>query len=170
MTSARNTGKSLELFTIGAYGWKAEPFFEALRSRGIDTFCDIRARRGVRGSEFAFANSNRLQAELARLGIRYLHFPELAPDAELRKEQGRVDEAAGIAKRKRSELSPDFVAGYRESRLAKFDSHEFAARLPADSQRVVLFCVERVPQACHRSLLAERLVQDLGIPLTHLIP
>jgi hypothetical protein len=30
--------------------------------------------------------------------------------------------------------------------------------------------VEREPDACHRSLLAERLVQDLGVEVIHLQP
>jgi len=36
----------------------------------VDTFCDIRARRGVRGSEYAFANHQRLAARLAERNIR----------------------------------------------------------------------------------------------------
>jgi hypothetical protein len=33
-----------------------------------------------------------------------------------------------------------------------------------------LFCVEREPDACHRSLLAERLAADLGVEVVHLLP
>ena len=36
---------TLTLFTIGVYGWEPERFFAALQAAGIDTFCDIRARR-----------------------------------------------------------------------------------------------------------------------------
>ena len=84
---------TLQLFTIGAYGWSAERFSEALTSRGIDTFCDIRARRGVRGSEFAFVNSTRLQEQLSKRGIRYVHRLDVAPSNELRSIQGKADEA-----------------------------------------------------------------------------
>jgi len=42
--------------TIGVYGFSADAFFEALQRAGVDSFCDIRYRRGVRGSEYAFAN------------------------------------------------------------------------------------------------------------------
>jgi hypothetical protein len=31
-----------------------------------------------------------------------------------------------------------------------------------------LFCVEGNPEACHRSLVAERLHEDWGIPVEHL--
>jgi hypothetical protein len=52
------------LFTIGAYGFDADHFFDTLQQANVDLFLDIRRRRGVRGSEYAFANANRLQEEL----------------------------------------------------------------------------------------------------------
>jgi hypothetical protein len=33
-----------------------------------------------------------------------------------------------------------------------------------------LFCVERDPEACHRSLIAERLESELGFQIAHLRP
>lgn len=35
---------------------------------------------------------------------------------------------------------------------------------------VALFCVEREPEACHRSIVGNRLAHDLGIPLEHIKP
>jgi len=55
----------LEFVTIGVYGWDAERFFAALKAAQVDTFCDIRDRRGVRGAEYAFAT-----ARGSRLGWR----------------------------------------------------------------------------------------------------
>jgi len=159
-----------EFFTIGVFGSTESAFFGALGSAGIDTFCDIRRRRGVRGSEYAFVNSTRLQAELTRRGIRYLHFLELAPPIEIRELQHAADEAAGIAKRKRTALSDAFKAAYREACLSGFDSAAFLTNIGPESRKVVLFCAEREPAACHRSLVAERLEQELGIKVTHLMP
>lgn len=159
-----------EFITIGAHGWEAEQFFAALIAARADTFCDLRARRGVRGREYAFANSQRLQTRLVELGIRYLHRPDLAPSAATRAEQYAADAATHTAKRQRTILSPEFVASYRRERLAGFDSAGFAADLGAEARVVVLFCVEREPAACHRSLLAERLAHDLGAGVIHLTP
>jgi len=156
--------------TIGVYGWQPERFFAALVEAGVDTFCDIRARRGVRGAEYSFANSERLQARLAELGIRYIHCKELAPSAATRAAQGAADKATKTAKRQRSVLSPAFVAAYLRERLADFDSAAFAAALGPEAQVVALFCVEREPAACHRSLLAARLARDLGAPIKNLLP
>ena len=43
--------RPLELLTIGVYGFDPGGFFGALSAAGVDTFCDVRSRRGVRGSE-----------------------------------------------------------------------------------------------------------------------
>jgi len=159
-----------KIVTIGVYGFDETGFFAALRQAGVDTFCDIRLRRGVRGREYAFVNSKRLQARLAELGIRYLHLKELAPSRALRDRQTAADQAARTAKRKRTELSELFIAGYREECLCAFDSRKFIEQLGPDAKIVALFCVEREPDACHRSLLAERLQQELGVQVVHLTP
>ena len=54
----------MEFFTIGVYNSTEKEFFEKLTQNNIDTFCDIRQRRGVRGSKYSFVNSNRLQQRL----------------------------------------------------------------------------------------------------------
>jgi uncharacterized protein (DUF488 family) len=158
------------IVTIGVYGWDEESFFQALVRAGVDLFCDLRARRGVRGSEYAFANSARLQARLAGLGMSYLHCKELAPSDETRTAQYAVDRAAKVAKRQRPVLSPAFADAYRRERLEGFDSAAFVEALGPDVRAAALFCVEREPAACHRSLLAARLEQDLGVEVMHLLP
>ncbi len=160
----------LKLVTIGVYGFTADAFFAALQKAGVDTFCDIRWRRGVRGREYAFANSARLQKRLADLGVRYVHLHELAPTPAIRQRQLSADKAEGIAKRKRIALGEAFITAYREERLAAFDSRNFLEQMGPEALTVALFCVEREPSACHRSLLAERLQQDLGLEVVHLKP
>jgi len=162
----------MKFITIGVYGFSEAAFFNTLQQAGVDTFCDIRWRRGVRGAGYAFANRARLEKRLAELGIRYLHFRELAPTPALRQRQAEADKAEGTTKRKRSALGEAFIAGYREERLSTLDSREFVEELGTEARTVALFCVEREPGACHRSLLAERLEQDLGAQceVVHLMP
>lgn len=159
---------SPDLFTIGAFGYDEASFFRALTDARIDTFCDVRQRRGVRGATYAFVNSQRLQARLADLGIRYVHIKALAPTSEVREAQKRADAAEGVAKRKRQELGPAFVAAYSHECLADTDPADILNALPPDAERVVLFCVEEKPAACHRSLAAAWLAD--GEPVTHLTP
>ena len=155
------------LFTIGVYGRTEREFFDTLQKARIDTFCDIRDRRGVRGAEYAFVNSARLQAKLARLGIAYHHFRELAQDAAARAVQLKEDAAAGKGQRTRVTVGEAFKAAYAARVLARFDTAAFVERL-GGARRVVLFCVEGAHTACHRSLLAERIQADAGVPVTHL--
>ena len=159
-----------EFVTIGVYGWDAESFFSALQDARVDMLCDIRRRRGVRGSEYAFANSQRLQARLAELGIAYVHRLDLAPSLATRQTQYAVDEATKTAKRQRQVTSLAFADAYHAECLAGFDSRQFITELGDDGQVVALLCVERDAAACHRSLLADQLAHDLDTPVIHLLP
>jgi uncharacterized protein (DUF488 family) len=162
----------MKIVTLGVYGATEAVFVETLLAAGVDTFCDIRWRRGMRGPAYAFANSGRLQKRLAELGIRYLHLRDVAPPPALRQRQAEADKAAGKAKRQRVELGEAFVTGYRAECLSSFGSRRFIESLGPEARVVALFCVEREPGACHRSLLAERLQHDLGaaIEVLHLKP
>jgi len=93
--------------TIGVYGFTADTFLRALREADVRLVLDVRQRRGVRGSEYSWANSARLQTALAEAGIDYEHHKELAPTTELSQLQYREDDRLGVGKRSRAELAPD---------------------------------------------------------------
>jgi uncharacterized protein (DUF488 family) len=156
--------------TIGAYGFTADSFFAALRDAGVDTFLDIRQRRGVRGAEYAFANHGRLTVALEQMGIRYLHELGLAPTTEIRTAQYAVDAAEKVQKRQRETLSPGFIEAYTREILAPFDLRAMLDALPAETRVLALFCVERTPEACHRHLVAEAIHDLTGVPVQHLVP
>jgi uncharacterized protein (DUF488 family) len=157
------------LVTIGVYGWSAETFLAALREADVELLLDVRQRRGVRGSEYAWANSARLQAVLAQARIKYRHRRELAPTTELRELQYREDERLGVGKRSRVELAPEYRERYTREILDRVDLEPIVAELPADSASA-LFCVERDPEACHRSLVADRIAASYGVRVRHLLP
>jgi uncharacterized protein (DUF488 family) len=155
--------------TIGVYGFTAEAFLERLREADVGLLLDVRQRRGVRGPEYAWANSARLQAALAAAGIGYHHHKELAPTTELRQLQYREDDRQGVGKRSRTELAPEYRERYLVEILDRADLGAVAAELPAD-RAAALMCVERDPEACHRSLIAERLTAEYGVEVIHLRP
>src|SRR3954465_9824857 len=142
--------------TIGAIGWTADSFFDALTAAKVETFCDIRRRRGVRGPDYTFANSRRLQHRLEQLGIAYVHRLDLAPNQAVRAVQAAADRSAGIATRSRQRMSDEFIAAYRAEHLADFDARRFVEEVGCRGA-FSLFCVEREPAACHRSLVAQAL-------------
>src|ERR1041384_3489733 len=47
--------------TIGVYGFTTEAFIEKLADEDVALLLDLRQRRGVRGPDYAWANSARLQ-------------------------------------------------------------------------------------------------------------
>lgn len=158
------------IVTIGVYGFDESGFFQAVVDAGIDTFCDIRLRRGMRGSMYAFVNSNYLQRKLSKLGIQYLHVKDLAPDQSIRDKQKREDEKLGVAKRTRSALGQAFIQAYETECLAHFDANKFIDIVGSKAKVIGLFCVERDPEACHRSLAAMKLANDLGFEVKHVKP
>ncbi len=159
-----------KIVTIGVYGFDEDSFFEALRKAKVDTFCDIRRRRGLRGSTYAFANSLRLQTQLANLGIRYLYRKDLAPTQAVRDLQAAADIATNTPKRKRTTLGEAYIRAYRTECLAGFDPHSLLNDLDENAQVVAFLCVEKDPAACHRSLVADKLAKTLNLEVENIMP
>jgi uncharacterized protein (DUF488 family) len=158
----------MEFFTIGVYHSTGEEYFKKLTDNNIDTFCDIRQRRGVRGSQYAFVNSKRLQDKLNEFGIKYRHILALAPTPEIRESQKKADTQTGELKRNRDKLGQVFIKTYMENILEKFDLKPFIDGLDEiEAKKVVFFCVEEKPEACHRKLVTDQL-EKLGYKITHL--
>ena len=155
--------------TIGVYGFTVERFLDALHRADVRLLLDVRQRRGVRGREYAWANAGRLQAALAAAGIEYRHHRELAPTTELRRLQYREDERLGVGKRSRSELAPAYRERYVNEVLDRVDLAPIVRELPTGGCSA-LFCVERDPAACHRSLITARLAHEYGVRVVHLRP
>jgi uncharacterized protein (DUF488 family) len=155
--------------TIGVYGFTLEAFVAALQRAQVTQLLDVRQRRGVRGSEYAWANSGRLQAAMGQAGIAYRHLKELAPTTELRKLQYGEDAKQGVGKRSRVELAPAYREGYTAEILDRVDLAAAVGELPARGASALL-CVERDPEACHRSLIAERMAAELEASVSHLRP
>jgi uncharacterized protein (DUF488 family) len=157
------------LATVGVYGFAAQTFIATLRRARVVLVLDVRQRRGVRGTQYAWANSLRLQAALGEAGIAYRHVRELAPTTELRQLQYREDAKLGIGKRNRNALAPEYVHRYNAEILDFVDLESLARSLPM-AGRTALMCVEREPDACHRSLIAARLVEFVGGNVLNLHP
>ncbi len=154
--------------TIGVYGFDRETFLATLTDAGVELVLDVRQRRGVRGSEYAWANARRLQDSLEAAAIGYSHLKELAPTTELRQAQYRADAERGEGKRSRMVLAPEYTSGYTEQILDRVDLAPIVKWIGGSS--AALLCVERDPEACHRSLIAARLQSDWGFTVKNLRP
>jgi uncharacterized protein (DUF488 family) len=157
-----------KLRTIGVYGFDRDSFVAALAGARVDLLLDVRQRRGVRGSEYAWANAQRLQGALAEAGIGYTHLKELAPTTEMRRLQYAEDARLGEGKRNRTALAPAYVERYTEEVLDRVDLDPIVQWIGNSS--AALLCVERDAEACHRSLIAERLRRDHSFEVENLRP
>jgi uncharacterized protein (DUF488 family) len=155
--------------TIGVYGATAEDFLTCLREAEVEQVLDVRQRRGVRGAEYAWANAARLEKALYDARVDYRHHVELAPTTELRQLQYAEDERQGVGKRSRQELAPAYRDRYLAEILDQVDLAPIVEAMPKRA-RAALLCVERDPEACHRSLIAERLAEEFGCEIVHLRP
>ncbi|MFJ5730739.1 DUF488 family protein, N3 subclade [Streptomyces paradoxus] len=159
----------IAMVTIGVHGFDSDSFLRRLRRADVRVLLDVRQRRGVRGPEYAWANSLRLQAALAHAGIAYEHHPELAPTTELRHLQYAEDDRQGVGKRSRRELAAEYIRRYTTEILDRADLTPMVSALPHGGT-AALFCVERDPEACHRSLIARRLAERHHVTIEHLRP
>lgn len=159
----------IKIFTIGVYNSTEESYFNKLRDNNIDLFCDIRQRRGVRGSQYKYVNSNYLQGKLRELGITYQYIKELAPTNEIRQMQKDADKANGESKKQRTTLGPVFKSEYLKQILEPFDIEKLANGLiSSGAKNIVFFCVEEKASACHRSLVAQKLASTLNCEIINL--
>ncbi|MDF1596279.1 MAG: DUF488 domain-containing protein [Acidimicrobiia bacterium] len=155
------------IYTIGVYGHTEQSFLDLLERNCVDIVVDVRQRRAVRGSRYAFANASRLDAALSRAGVAVVSWKDLAPSTRLRDKQKEADKSTSHTKTTRGELAPDFVAGYEREVLALQDPGELLDRL-ADYRRPAILCVEGSAPACHRSLAARWLAEGAGVKVVDL--
>lgn len=145
----------------GVYGNSENEFFQKLLDEQITLFIDVRQRRGMRGSQYSFANSTYLQNKLKNLGIQYIHIKELAPTTFIRNEQKNQDTLLKTTKSKRDYLGDRFIELYTKNILDAFDFQYFINKY--DTEKIVFFCVEKECKACHRSLIVDKMKKELLI-------
>lgn len=159
----------INIFTIGVYNSTEESYFRKLVENNIDVFCDIRQRRGVRGTQYKYVNSNYLQQKLQQLGITYKYIKELAPTNDIRQKQKDADKAKGETKKQRKELGEIFKTEYINTIMSRYDFDNLVADLKMrGAQNIVFFCVEEHACACHRSLVADRIAKFFNSTIVNL--
>jgi uncharacterized protein (DUF488 family) len=144
---------SAKIYTIGYEGASVADLVGALQAARVRRLIDIRYSPYSRRDAFS---REELAPALASYGIAYDHIRALGnPPA------GR--EAARLGHK----------AVYREIFTAHLDGRDAQEALrqvlgAAQAEPVCLMCLERAPRQCHRSLVAERLVQMGGLEVEHL--
>jgi uncharacterized protein (DUF488 family) len=131
------------LFTIGYEGRSIDEYANELVRHNVKLLCDV--RRNPLSMKYGFSKTQ-LSSVIEKLGIRYVHVPEL-----------------GIASEKRQALNSQedydaLFADYEQTTLPnQTDALRRVYGLFTEYKRIALTCFEAASCQCHRSKVAEAL-------------
>lgn len=145
-----------EIATIGYEAATVQSFLDALRAAGVALLVDVRAVASSRRPGFA---KSRLAANLATVGIEYLHLRGLGTPAD-----GRAAARAGRHDEMRAVYGAHLATPGAQAELAAL------ADLVRSGGRACLLCFEAEPAHCHRSLIAAALGDHVPLRVLHLQP
>ena len=152
------TGKKLksnskELFTIGYEGLTFEKYVNQLICHDVRLLCDV--RNNPLSRKFGFSKGM-LSNLLPKLGIGYIHIPELGVASESR-----------VSLETESDYAQLFKV-YRKALPQKKESLEKLNRLLDKDRRIALTCFEKDHDLCHRHCVSEYIEKDKNIRAVHL--
>jgi uncharacterized protein (DUF488 family) len=134
------------VYTIGYEGTDIDRFVATLKSVGVRRVADVRAVALSRKKGFSKKSlATRLESE----GIEYLHFIDLGDP-----KPGRDAARAGLFKEFRA-----IYSAHLDSDNAQLSLKELVAA--AGEKPTCLLCFERDPETCHRSIVAEEMVESM---------
>jgi uncharacterized protein (DUF488 family) len=129
------------VFTLGYQGRDLEEVLQTVQRQGVEQVIDVRENASSKKPGFAGAD---LREALARIGVVYVHLPELGCRSGSRHALWR-----GASRE-------SFFDDYRH-RLAERPHALEDLVVRIRSARTLLLCLERDPSRCHRAVLVERL-------------
>lgn len=133
------------IYTIGYEGIDIEQFIATLKAVRVDRVADVRAIALSRKKGFS---KRSLSARLSAEGIEYLHFAELGDP-----KPGREAARAGLYDQFRVIYESHISTESAQSSLRNLASL-------AGEKPTCLLCFERDPATCHRSIIAEGMLES----------
>ena len=131
------------LYTIGYEGKTLDEFLGELQEAKVELLIDVRAVAASRRPGFS---KTALSGALAQRGIDYLHLRPLGTPAA-----GRQAARAGRTAEMRAIYADQLETPEAELAMVR-------ALAEAGGRRAALLCFEREAGGCHRSMLAERML------------
>lgn len=139
--TARRSIEEIQTFTLGYQGRTLSEVLRIVQVHAIHQVLDVRQVAASRKPGFA---ASELEEALARIGVTYVHLPELGCEREARHALWRGG------------ATDDYMGGYRQQIAGRPDAVGDLV-LRVRSARSLLLCLERNPAECHRAVLGERL-------------
>lgn len=141
-----------QLFSIGYEGITLETFINKLIINDVRVLCDV--RKNAYSQKYGFSKSQ-LQKACLGVGIQYIHIPDLGIESDQRNELNSQADYDRLFER------------YEQTTLAKNRSALLQVKSLIESEkRVALTCFEKDPQQCHRTRVANALMQFRDINYT----
>ena len=139
------------IVTIGYEGKTIDKFLYELIKNKIGIVADV--RRNAYSMKFGFQR-NKLESYLEKIGIDYIHMPELGIPSDSRKNLNSYEDYQAL------------FTSYRQDIETKLDSLE-RIKLIGQNKKVSLMCFEKDVKYCHRGVIAERL-RESGVEVIDL--
>lgn len=144
------------LFTIGYEKTPLADVIDTLKRAKVKILVDVRAVAASRRPGFS---KKALSAGLDEAGIAYLHFQKLGTPPS-----GREAARAGDYRTLWKIYGRHIKTKAAQEELAELN------KLVEAGRKICLLCYERKPEECHRSKIAERVVEATGAKIVDLFP
>ncbi|ABE52085.1 DUF488 family protein [Methanococcoides burtonii] len=136
------------LFSIGYEGRDIDQFLNLLIQNNINILADV--RKNPFSMKFSFTKK-KLSTYLEKIGIQYIHIPDLGIESDDRKELNSMTDYQNLFKE------------YADSTLKRNKEHLDYIYELSQSNRVAMMCFEADIDMCHRGVIAKSIANSKGI-------
>jgi uncharacterized protein (DUF488 family) len=144
--------RSNNFFTLGYQSHNIRTLLAVLSENGINVLVDVRQNPVSRKSGFSKAH---LERSVMRSGIEYVHFPCLGTPARIRKLYSKTGDTQKALEQ------------YQKHLRRRGECLQSLVRI-ATSKHICLMCLEADHSSCHRSVIAQKLMEMSGCQVIHL--
>lgn len=141
------------LYTIGYEGKKFETYLNQLISEDIKALVDV--RKNAHSMKYGFSKSH-LKNAVEKLGIAYIHIPNLGIESENRQELHVLDDYQKL------------FASYEKTLDSKKEDLSRLFSIITDKKRVAITCFEKDVAYCHRGVIAKNMHNSYRVAVSHL--
>lgn len=135
------------LFTIGYEGKNIESFMNTLIQNDVHMLCDV--RKNPISRKFGFSKG-KLGHISKRIGIKYIHIPDLGIDSDKRTSLDTIEDYQHL------------FDGYAKTLPSLKSQIEDLYSLLCSNNRIALMCYEKEPERCHRHVIRDYIDRTYG--------
>ncbi len=145
--------KNSTIYTLGYEGISLETYINKLIQNNIKLLCDVRKNPFSRKFGFSYKALNNI---LPKLGIEYVHIPQLGVESNKRQDLNNKEDYKKLFDEYKATL-PN-----RDKALAQ------VLDLQKKHKRIALTCFEKIHHECHRHCVSDYLADNNSIQTVHL--